>query len=121
MDDLGQPIGGVVAPGDDLPLRVAPKHAISRIVVPEGQAAAVRVVHLDERQVGHVRDERHAREEAAIAEARYGAGQGLENFIYITVGTGIGVPNPPTAARPRPKSARTRYHAARKDGGRGTS
>ncbi|MBA3974295.1 MAG: fructokinase [Candidatus Solibacter sp.] len=27
---------------------------------------------------------------AAIAEARYGAGQGLENFIYITVGTGIG-------------------------------
>lgn len=27
---------------------------------------------------------------AAMAEARYGVGKGLENFIYITVGTGIG-------------------------------
>lgn len=27
---------------------------------------------------------------AALAEARFGAGQGLDNFIYITVGTGIG-------------------------------
>lgn len=27
---------------------------------------------------------------AAIGEARYGAGQGLDDFIYITVGTGIG-------------------------------
>jgi fructokinase len=27
---------------------------------------------------------------AALAESRHGAGQGLENFVYITVGTGIG-------------------------------
>ena len=27
---------------------------------------------------------------AAVAEGRWGAGQGLDNFVYITVGTGIG-------------------------------